>query len=181
MTRNSNKARIVAGALAVIAADGVAGLTFEAVAQQVGLSRGGVVYHFSTREALLEGIAGHLLDSWREQALDELGKPVEQASAGERIAAVARSVLNGAILPGELAFMLSGRPEAEGLSKAWDEFYDEWVGDQASLTPVQQVALLAIDGFWSNAATGATSRNPDDERVLRLVVDLASGARPEIG
>ena len=41
--RRSNRERIIAGALEIIGREGVDALTFEALAERVGLTRGGVV------------------------------------------------------------------------------------------------------------------------------------------
>ena len=43
--RPSNRERIVAGALEIIAREGIDALNFEALAEEVGLTRGGIVYH----------------------------------------------------------------------------------------------------------------------------------------
>ena len=67
--RRSNRERIIAGALEIIGREGADALTFEALAQRVGLTRGGVVYHFRTREALLAGELA-LLVSGRAEAAD---------------------------------------------------------------------------------------------------------------
>ena len=59
--RPSNRERIVAGALEIIAREGIDALNFEALAEEVGLTRGGIVYHFRTRDDLMAGIASDLL------------------------------------------------------------------------------------------------------------------------
>ena len=81
--RRSNRERIIAGALEIIGEEGVDALTFEALAERVGLTRGGVVYHFRTREALLAGIAEDLLARWRDEAHinDEIDKLRHSATA----------------------------------------------------------------------------------------------------
>ena len=85
--RRSNRERIITGALEIIGREGVDALTFEALAERVGLTRGGVVYHFRTREALLAGIAEDLLARWRDEALAALGRPsskIGRASCREK-------------------------------------------------------------------------------------------------
>lgn len=171
----SSRARILISALELARDEGFDHLTFEALAERAGLTRGGVVYHFRTRDALIEGVATLLLTRWQEAALEALGKPLTEATSAERVAALARSVIEGAILPGELDFMLSGRPEAQRLVAAWDDFYDQWVGDPATLTPTQRVALLAAEGYWSHTAAGAEARSLGDPDTLELIVDLAAG------
>ena len=55
--RTSKRDRIVAGALELAHRDGFDTLTFDALAEHVGLTRGGVIYHFRTKTDLLERIA----------------------------------------------------------------------------------------------------------------------------
>ena len=116
--RQSNRARIIAAALTIIGRKGVDGLTFDALAEQVGLTRSGIVYHFRTREALIAGIAADLLARWKAEALEALGKPFETATRAERVTALAVSVHEGARRPGALAVRLTGRPAAAGLNRS---------------------------------------------------------------
>ena len=111
--------------------------------------------------------------------MEELGKPLEEASCGERIEALARSVVNGEILPGEVSFMISTTPEAETIKNAWDVLRDEWVGEVPELTPMQRVALLAVDGWWANRAVDSRSRNPDEPAIAELIVSLVAGNLPD--
>ena len=55
--RTSKRDRIIAGALELAHRDGFDTLTFDALAEHVGLTRGGVIYHFRNKTELLEGIA----------------------------------------------------------------------------------------------------------------------------
>ena len=175
--RQSNRARIIAAALTIIGRKGVDGLTFDALAEQVGLTRSGIVYHFRTREALIAGIAADLLARWKAEALEALGKPFETATRAERVTALAVSVLEGALLPGELAFLISGRPEAAGLNRAWGSFQRQWIGDPLTLTPAQRVGLLAVDGWWTELASGKDYTEAMDAATRALIVSLVSDGR----
>ena len=175
--RQSNRARIIAAALTIIGRKGVDGLTFDALAEQVGLTRSGIVYHFRTREALIAGIAADLLARWKAEALEALGKPFETATRAERVTALAVSVLEGALLPGELAFLISGRPEAAGLNHAWGSFQRQWIGDPLTLTPAQRVGLLAVDGWWTELASGTDCTGAMDAATRALIVSLVSDER----
>ena len=173
--RTSKRDRIITGALELAHRDGFDALTFDTLAEHVGLSRGGVIYHFRTKNELLEGIANAFFERWRAEALEALGKPIAQASRAERIEALTRSVLDGEILPGEVSFMLSATPEAEMLKEAWNTLSREWVGEIRELTAMQRVALLAVDGWWANRAVDSDSQDPDDLEIAELIVSLARG------
>ncbi|WP_167148849.1 TetR/AcrR family transcriptional regulator [Actinomyces sp. ZJ308] len=177
--RSSKRDRIITGALELAHRDGFDTLTFEALAEHVGLTRGGVIYHFRTKTELLEGIADAFFERWRNEALEALGKPLEEASSAERVEALVRSVVDGEILPGEVSFMLSATPEAEKLKEAWDALRREWVGEVSDLTSMQRVALLAVDGWWANRAVDSRSRNPDEPAIADLIVSLAAGNNPD--
>ena len=173
--RTSKRDRIITGALELAHRDGFDALTFDALAEHVGLTRGGIIYHFRTKTELLEGIANAFFERWRAEALEALGKPIAQASRAERIEALTRSVVDGEILPGEVSFMLSATPEAEMLKETWNTLRREWVGEIRELTAMQRVALLAVDGWWANRAVDSDSQDPDDLEIAELIVSLARG------
>ncbi|MBX3481242.1 MAG: TetR/AcrR family transcriptional regulator [Caulobacter sp.] len=54
------RARILDEAIRVIAGQGYAAATNAAVAEAAGITRGAMLYHFPTREDLLQGVIGHL-------------------------------------------------------------------------------------------------------------------------
>jgi len=78
--RTSKRDRIITGALELAHRDGFDTLTFDALAEHVGLTRGGVIYHFRTKTDLLEGIAAAFLERWRAAALGSTG---QAAGGGE--------------------------------------------------------------------------------------------------
>ena len=179
--RTSKRDRIITGALELAHCDGFDSLTFDTLAEHVGLSRGGVIYHFRTKTELLEGIAVAFQERWRAEALEALGKPLEEANRTERIEALTRSVLDGEILPGEVSFILSSTPQAETIKNAWDMLRDEWIGEVDELSAMQRVALLAVDGWWANRAVDSRSRNPDEPAIAELIVSLARGEGSDDG
>ena len=69
MPRPSRRAALLDAAIAVIRRDGAQALTLDAVAAQAGISKGGVLYHFATKRALIEGLIDHWLDD-REGRLE---------------------------------------------------------------------------------------------------------------
>lgn len=60
--RPSARHRILEAAEQVIRDVGAANLTLDAVAAAAGVSKGGLLYHFASKEALLKGMVDHHLD-----------------------------------------------------------------------------------------------------------------------
>jgi AcrR family transcriptional regulator len=54
------RTRILDAAAAIVMAKGVAGLTLDAAARDAGVSKGGLLYHFASKEALLTGMTARL-------------------------------------------------------------------------------------------------------------------------
>lgn len=52
--------RILDAAEAIVRANGVGGLTLDAAAREAGVSKGGLLYHFGSKEALLTALLGRL-------------------------------------------------------------------------------------------------------------------------
>src|SRR5580693_7188264 len=88
--RPSSRTQILQAAVRVTERHGITALTLEAAAQEAGLTKPGLMYHFRTRDELLMAIQRHLTETWEQYLLTELGKPLEESTAQERAAAYAR-------------------------------------------------------------------------------------------
>ena len=62
--------KLLDAANAVVARQGIANLTLEAVAVEAGLSKGGLLHHFPTKDRLVEGLVRRCAESWRACFMD---------------------------------------------------------------------------------------------------------------
>ena len=62
MRSNNKQHEILRAAFAVVAEQGANRLTIDAVAAESGFSKGGVLYHFSSKKALLSGMLDYLVN-----------------------------------------------------------------------------------------------------------------------
>ncbi|WP_146517203.1 TetR/AcrR family transcriptional regulator [Stenotrophomonas maltophilia] len=150
--RTSKRDRILDAAVNVINRDGVRGVTFESVAAEAKLTRGGLLYHFPSREALLRGIDEHLVQAWETSMETLLGKRADEATALERYQTFVRVSAQSATRA-ELMFMLeSADPEAG--ERPWGPAVRRWApsapgaGNVDPTTLDNFVARLAADGLW---------------------------------
>jgi len=67
VARPSSRNLILDAAQAVVLRAGASHLTLDAVAQEAEVSKGGVLYHFPTKEVLLEGMVARLLERSRQR------------------------------------------------------------------------------------------------------------------
>ncbi len=63
MRSNNKRSDILQAALQVVEESGANHLTIEAVADRAGFSKGGVLYHFKSKKALLRGMLDNLIDN----------------------------------------------------------------------------------------------------------------------
>jgi AcrR family transcriptional regulator len=63
------RTRILDAAAAIVQARGVAGLTLDAAARDAGVSKGGLLYHFASKEALLDAMLRRLADYMEREYL----------------------------------------------------------------------------------------------------------------
>ena len=60
------KSNLLQAARTVVAAQGSRALTLEAVALEAGVSKGGLLYHFPSKKALIAGMVGQAVEAFDE-------------------------------------------------------------------------------------------------------------------
>ncbi|WP_457089956.1 TetR/AcrR family transcriptional regulator [Microvirga sp. P5_D2] len=75
--RKSSREKILDAAAELVAEIGAGRLTLDAVAERAGLSKGGLLYNFPTKDALLQAMIKRMIDQVTEskEALREQAKP----------------------------------------------------------------------------------------------------------
>lgn len=133
------RTRILDATESLVTQRGVAGLTLEAAAREAGVSKGGLLYHFSSKEALLEAALGRLSEF--------LGTDFERCITAqpEGPGRVARAMLEWSFGEGDLACQ-------ERHERAAAVFLAAFHHDPALLDPVRAVIArmreaVAADGL----------------------------------
>src|SRR5580692_4409181 len=161
--RPSSRTQILQAAVRVTERHGITALTLEAAAEEAGLTKPGLMYHFRTRDELLIAIQRHLVGEWEGLLLAELGKPLEQSTAQERAAAYARVNAHGP----------ASNPE---LAQVWNDLMARWVPQPSVPDPAQLdlfLARLAADGLWLFEATRPAPLAPEvKDALLRRIAAL---------
>ncbi|WP_054703563.1 TetR/AcrR family transcriptional regulator [Bacillus sp. JCM 19041] len=62
----SKKQSILLAAYRIVETKNIQELTLDEVAKQAGVSKGGLLYHFPSKEALLKGMIGGVTEGWEE-------------------------------------------------------------------------------------------------------------------
>jgi AcrR family transcriptional regulator len=149
-TSAATRERLLAAAAAVVRREGPRGLTLDAVAREAGVSKGGLLYHFPSKRALVRGLVADWMDRF------EAG--VDADAEAEGTGGWTRAYLSGSDmtrlasderdLEFSLLSVLIDAPEELDFVR---ERYTAWQArmNQDGIDPVDATLVrLAADGLW---------------------------------
>lgn len=149
-----------------------AALSLDAVAREAGVSKGGLLHHYPSREALLSALALALVDRFRERVAAAHAREV--AAHGEKPGAWLRAYIEVSFTPeaGEEALCvalapLAGHPDLmAGLREAQAFVLTGAENDGLPIGRAHAIRL-ACDGFWLGPLTGMPDLSPGARALLR--------------
>lgn len=177
MVKESARGSILDAAERVVRERGASHVTLDAVAEAAGLSKGGVLYHFQTKEAMLVALVQRLVDTFRSVYSDAQARmgddPARSLEAFvEAVFGMDESLGHAscALLPA-----LATNPE---LLEPLRSFYRNHFS-QLNNTPVgwdqAAVVTLALDGMWLLEMLGISPLTDKDERrIQKLLTHMAT-------
>ncbi|MDX3594776.1 TetR/AcrR family transcriptional regulator [Streptomyces sp. ID03-2B] len=160
--RTSKRTQILDAATRVVQREGVKSVTFDSVAAEAGLTKGGLLYHFASRDDLIQAIHQHLADRWEADLVAAAGKPAAEATRDERLAAYTRVAIQSATRA-ELLLMLEGSTNTAHAA-VWKAVTERWAPPPPPPPPPPPA---------SAPAPASTSADPAalDRFILRLAAD----------
>ncbi|MCA0971464.1 TetR/AcrR family transcriptional regulator [Halobacillus litoralis] len=156
MPRQSKRQLILEAAAKIVKEQGSDALTLDAVAKRAEVSKGGLLYHFSSKEALVKGLVQHMNEVYRDNV-----ESLVQADREEK-GKWARSFINVMHDKGvENRTISSGMLAAQGINpdllKPLQDTYAEWQQqiENDGIEEVDATILrLAVDGLWLSEIFG---------------------------
>src|SRR3712207_1668575 len=177
----STREGILQAADRVVVEEGVAGMTLEAVAREAGVSKGGLLYHFPSKEALISGMIGRLIEGFRDALGREFAK--EKASASGRwLRAYLRASFDEdrwylEVSAGLLAAVAEDPTLLDPLRRAFEDG-QRWAERDGIDPAVATLVRLAADGLYFAELLGfAPPEGGLRARSLEALLELTRGAR----
>lgn len=156
---NDGRMRILKAAKALAEShDSVQGVTIslESVAQQAGLTKPGLMYHFPSKEALMLGLVDHAAEDWARRLREHTGRPSQELSSFERHRAYVTVATTAEVSRADY-WIFSDALYHPKLSRAWSEHLGPWFGttglDDRAVS-LLTAARFCADGAWMSEATG---------------------------
>jgi len=166
------RARILAAAEELVLQDGVSRLTLEATAAACGLSKGGVLYHFQTRDLLIEAMVERLVATFHAE--------LDLAASGDHGAGLlARSYVRASFTSAQPdgerqrvlgAALLAAMAAQPNLLRPLREDFEQLQGrlEADGIDPVEAtIARLAADGIWLAELFGFADLTLDQRAAVR--------------
>jgi len=141
---------------------GSASLTLAAVADRAGVSKGGLLYHFATKEALIKGMVERLIEEFDELMTAQGDPTYTERYIGATLAAVRQGKLRRwAVVTGASGNIFLLTPLREAMTRWHREGLSEEPDPVAS-----QIVRLACEGLWDVASHDAELNSESDLRAL---------------
>lgn len=167
---------IIDAAMAIVRNRGVGRLTLDEAAREAGVSKGGVLYHFKSKDDLIRGMVQRLIDQC-EQLSSEYYRRLPEGPYRW-----ARALVHSCFDPGGPVFDTVGgallaavtvNPElVEPIQAMYDCWKERIAGDSPDLTRAGLVCT-AMDGIYFQRLMGVKTCNPEEaERLKRCALDL---------
>ena len=155
----------------VVAAQGSRALTLEAVARQAGVSKGGLLYHFPNKNALIAGMVAAAVEAF------EHAVAAGEESGDDWLAAYVDATLADLTTHDPLSGVFTAIAEEPELLAPFRAALDRWYHRAAhDYGPDAVPLLLALDGLWLHARLG-TLPNLDLDAVGERLRHHARAAR----
>jgi AcrR family transcriptional regulator len=178
MGTQTTRQQIIHAAFALIRREGVARLTIEAVAQEAGLSKGGMLYHFRSKDSLIEAMVASLVERFEADIADARLEEPEggQSAPGSWLRAYIRASTGPAEGDDDTAALLAAVATDPSLLAPLQEQYARWqaqVETDGVDSALATVIRLALDGLWMADLFGlAPPKGALRDQVMATLVRL---------
>ncbi|EGO64633.1 TetR/AcrR family transcriptional regulator [Acetonema longum] len=168
-------AQILKAAAEVINTEGVLSLTLEAVAKKAAVSKGGLLYHFPNKDALLEGMVDYLTQSFVHGIHSAVN--ADPCEKGKWIRAY--TILTFTQINAEMntAFLAAAATNPELLKSMAERFQALHVHiENDNIDPIlATIVRLAADGMYFNQLYGMDLQEDIREKILDQLITLTRG------
>lgn len=174
------RTKILEAAAHVIQSDGILSFTLEKVAKQAGVSKGGLLYHYPSKEKLVSGMVEYIEENYIKSIKKHAEKDTLKKGKWTRAfikGSFEKNTPNKPMDAGLMAAVVVNRD----LLKPIQEAYQHWQSriDEDEIDVIDATILrLAVDGLWfSEIFDLAPLEEKQREEVLKRLLELTKGKK----
>jgi AcrR family transcriptional regulator len=180
-SRSTTRDALLQAASQVVIDKGVEALTLDAVAQQAGVSKGGLLYHFHNKDALMTGMVEQLIRDFEAVLQVEFEQDDAPGTPGQWVRAYIRATLRfsqqSLALIARLTSIAAFSPNLFEAAKIYEQQWRQRI-ETSGIDPTKAtIILLATDGLWlSEVFQVGTLEEP---RLTQVVETLLAMTRTD--
>jgi AcrR family transcriptional regulator len=163
------RAQLMEAAAEVAVEYGLGGLTLDLVAQKAGVSKGGLIHHYPSRQALVEALFHNLLNIFQKNIEEFIQKDTADngrfTRAYVKATAVPRNSLPESRLLGAFALAMSHDSELAELWFGWVKSQMAKHREDTS-SVIGRMIRYAADGIWLEDCTGGNVHTPEERQAV---------------
>jgi len=177
--------KVLDAAEAVVVRHGIANLTLDAVAAEAGMSKGGLLHHFPTKDRLVEALVTRSAANWRAQYMEAY------ARAPEGPGRMARALLTHCLSDAQcwtdqlrrsssavFAALAQNPALIEPMRAVYSDLHRR-IAEDGLPTGVGEAVVAATDGLWLEWVLGLVPVNQDlVVRVRRGLEGMLARSKP---
>lgn len=156
---------VLQAVLEIVRSGGVTAVTFDAVAATAQLSKGGVLYHFPTRDDLLDATFDWILQRWNQKFAEDLSPLRTEDGPTSVVTECPPAIMHSEADLAELAVvvdLLRAPHRREKLRKA----SRAWPVRAGQPTLDQRIVQLVAAGLWLEESLGTSTTSHDERQQI---------------
>ncbi|GBQ96954.1 TetR/AcrR family transcriptional regulator [Gluconobacter cerinus] len=169
------KSDLLNAAAQILTTRGIQAFTLELVAKEAGVSKGGLLHHFSNKKALLDGLFIREMEAFRQHILATMqNDPVKVGRAARAYIGIGQAPTSAP--PVIIRHLLAAMLIDPQISQEWTHHYWQTIksiGLFENITTPQLLACLAMDGLslWDILETDLLSQKSRED-LEKLMTEL---------
>jgi AcrR family transcriptional regulator len=178
-SRSATREALLRAASQVVIDKGVESLTLDAVAQQAGVSKGGLLYHFPNKDALMTGMVEQLIQDFEAVLQTEFDQDDTPGTPGQWVRAYIRATLRfskqSLALVARLSSIAANSPNLFESAQVYEQQFRQRI-ETSGIDPIKAtIILLAADGLWLSEVFQVGTL--DEPRLTQVVETLLAMTR----
>ncbi|WP_414529727.1 TetR family transcriptional regulator [Nodularia chucula] len=180
-SRSTTRELLLRSASQVVIEKGVEALTLDAVAQQAGVSKGGLLYHFPSKDALMQGMVEQLIQDFEMTLEAEYDQDDTPGTSGQWVRAYIRASLRISqktlALIARLSSIAANSPQIFESAHTYQQQWEKRI-ESDGLDPIQATLILLVsDGLWlSEIFQIGTLEEPRRTQVVEALFTMTRAA-----
>lgn len=156
MNRNSKRSQVLSAASFIVKKHGVEKLTLEAVAKEAGISKGGLLHHFPSKQALIQGMVEEYTDLFVTDVNERVANAASSQGKWSRayVEATIKDITEGNGISTALTASLFTSPELLAKLQAEYAIWQRNIENDGIDAVQGTIVRLALDGLWFSEIFG---------------------------